>query len=80
MYETAVCPPTIRRSVYVDGCGSDVELCVDGPRFTALLSVDGEEPTASRGALRAGMYQSQVTIPHDSQHSVIPLLDEITRL
>ena len=80
MYEIALGQPTICRSVYVVGSVTDVELRVDGPRFAALLAFDSEEPTATRGDLGAGMHQSQVIVPHDSQHSVIPLLDELTRL
>ena len=58
----------------------DQYLCIDGPRVTALLPVDGEEPAAIGIALRAGMYQSQASIPHDSQHSIILFLGELTRL
>ena len=58
----------------------DQYLCIDGPRVTAFFPVDGEEPAAIGIALRAGMYQSQASIPHDSQHSIIPFLGELTRL
>ena len=80
MYETTLCQSTICWPVYVVGSATGEELFVDGARFAALLAVDSEEPAATRAALRAGMYQSQVAVPHDSQHSVIQLLDEITRL
>ena len=49
--------PTVCRSMNVAGY-TDVKLRIDGSRVTALLSVDGEEPTASRGALGTGVYQS----------------------
>ena len=66
--------------MYVVGSVLGVELCVDGPRFAAFPPVDGEKPAATRGRFGAGMNQSQVTVPHDSQHRFIPLLDKLTRL
>ena len=80
MYDTSVCPLTISWPVYMEVVRIDEYLCVDGFRFFALLTVDSEEPAANRAELWAGIYQSQETVPHDSQHSVIPLLDETTRL
>ena len=50
--------PTVCRSVVVGGCVPDMKLRVDGPRVTALLPVDGEEPAASSVAFRASIYQS----------------------
>ena len=70
---------TICRPVYIGTWVSDVQLCIDGLRFTAFVAVESEEPSATRRP-GTGVYQSQGTIPHDSQHGLIAFLDECTRL
>ena len=70
---------TICRPVYVGIWVFDVQLCIDGLWFAAFVAVEREEPSTTRPP-GTGVYQSQGTIPHDSQHGLIMFLDESTRL
>ena len=58
---------------------SDEQLCINGLWFATFVAVESEEPSTTR-LTGTGVSQSQVTIPHDSQHGLIPFLDESTRL
>ena len=73
---------TICRPVYVGGhCVSEVQLCIDGLWFAAFDVVESEEPSTTRCTGHGtGVYQSQDTTPHDSQHGLVAFLDESTRL
>ena len=71
---------TVCRSVHVVGLRDDVKLCLDGFWLTAFVSVESEEPATTRAAFGAYVYHSHVTVPYDTQHGVLLLLDEVARL
>ena len=57
-----------------------VQLCINGLWFAAFFPVESEEPSATGSTMGTSMKQPQGTIPYDSQHGLIPFLDELTRL